>query len=90
LVNINYEKFTQYYLEITNILNALEDEAWEKYSVGEEIPHDLANEIQRHIFIKDILTQLGEEKYNKSAHELINDSWNMWYTDEVNIVLIQD
>ena len=67
---VKYSLFTQYFIEISNVLEALNDEAEELRSVGEEVPQSLVNEIRRHTFIINILTQAGKEMYNKTPKQL--------------------
>lgn len=90
MAEIKYNDFAQCFLEVENVLSALQDEVQEFSSMGEKIPSDLANEIFRHKLIKHILTQKGEEMYKKSANEIISDGWNYWNPDNVDIVLLAD
>ena len=85
MVNMEYSQFTQYFIEISNVLDALNDEVEELHSVGEEIPQSLINEIARHTFIKDILTQAGKDLYSKSAKELFRDGWNFWFAEDLEL-----
>lgn len=82
---VKYSQFTQYYIEILNVLDALNDEMEELHSLGEEIPQSLYNEIKRHTFIKSILTQAGEELYSKSAKDLYKDGWNYWFKEDAEL-----
>lgn len=83
--NVKYSLFTQYFIEISNVLDALNDEMEELHSVGEEVPQSLANEILRHKFIMGILTQAGEELYSKSAKDLYKDGWEFWFAEDLEL-----
>ncbi len=82
---VKYSQFTQYFIEILNVLEALNDEAEELHSVGGEVPQSLGNEIYRHTLIINILTQAGKEIYNKTAKELKKDGWDFWFKEDSDL-----
>lgn len=82
---VKYSLFTQYFIEISNVLDALDDEAEELRSVGEEVPQSLVNEIRRHTFIINILTQAGQEMYNKTPKQLMKDGWEFWFKEDTEL-----
>jgi hypothetical protein len=80
-----YSKFTQYFIEIADHLRALEGEAEELLADEQDVPQSLSNEIYRHTVIKDILTQAGQEMYNKNPKELYKDGWDFWFAEDMEL-----
>lgn len=78
----DYNFFSQYFAEISNILEALEDEAEELHLLGKEVPQNLAIEIYKTQVLKDILTQAGEELYNKSPDQIFHDGFDAWLQED--------
>jgi hypothetical protein len=82
---VMYSKFAQYFIEIADHLRGLESEAEELQSEDKAIPHSLSSEIYRHTVILEILTQAGEEMYNKSPKQLYQDGWNFWFKEDAEL-----
>ena len=80
-----YSRFAQYYVENVDNLKELTNQVEELLSEGKEVPTALENEIFRHKVIVNILTQAGEERYNKAAQVLYQDGWHFWFIEDKEI-----
>jgi hypothetical protein len=82
---VEYSRFSQYFIEIADHLKGLELEAEELLSEDKEIPQPLASEIYRHTVILEILTQAGEEMYSKNPKQLYQDGWDFWFKEDAEL-----
>lgn len=80
-----YSRFAQYYIEMVDNLKGLESECEELLDSGQEVPRELANELFRIETCVNILTQAGEELYNKNPKQLYQDGWNFWFKEDAEL-----
>lgn len=80
-----YSRFSQYYVEMCDKLRSLEDEAHEEDKELGFVRPALSSEIFRHEVIVDILTQAGQERYNKAPNEVYKDGWDFWFKEDAEM-----
>lgn len=80
-----YSSLAQSYIENVDQLNGITAEVEELLSEGIAVPQLLENELHRLQFVVTILSQTGEEKYNKSPKQLYQDGWAYWFKEDAEL-----